>query len=98
MKPLVCALLLIGAFVLPAREGFSQNSSDCSSLSDKEQRFANQLNRKNRSAFCNTFTSDQRGLAMELTGQKDEYGEIMDENTAVEKVIREIEEMKGENQ
>jgi hypothetical protein len=97
MKPLICALLLIGAFVVPAQEGFSQNS-DCSSLSDKERRFANQLNSNNRSAFCKTFTSDQRRLAMELTGEKDEYGEIMDENKATEKVIREIEVLKRKNQ
>jgi hypothetical protein len=52
-------------------------SSDCSSLTMKEQQFANKLSNSNRMMFCNQFDSSQRADAMDMANETDTWGAKM---------------------
>lgn len=63
--------------------------SDCSQMSADEQDFANQLmDMKNRSMFCSQFTAQQRQQAMQMMGQTDASGNVMNADQAVQQVMQ----------
>ena len=60
----------------------------CSQLSDEEQAFASQLtNPDNHSLFCSQFTSVQRKMAMQLSGQVDANGNKITPDQAVQQLV-----------
>jgi hypothetical protein len=62
---------------------------DCSQLTADEQNFANQLmDMNNRTMFCTQFTSLQRQQAMQMMGQIDASGNMMDADQSVQKVMQ----------
>ena len=64
-------------------------AADCSTMSVDEQNFANQLNdMNNRTAFCTQFTSQQRQQAMQMNGQLDSSGNMMNADQAVQQVMQ----------
>lgn len=64
-------------------------AAECSTLTPAEQNFANQLNdMNNRSTFCTQFTSQQRQQAMQMNGQLDSSGNMMNPDQAVQQVMR----------
>ncbi|MGC1878471.1 MAG: hypothetical protein WA347_06880 [Rhabdochlamydiaceae bacterium] len=62
---------------------------DCSQLTADEQNFANQLmDMNNRSMFCTRFTPQQRQQAMQMMGQTDTSGNMMNADQAVQRVMQ----------
>ncbi len=69
-------------------QGQTPVTMDCSHLSQAEQNFSVQImNPKNREAFCSDFTMQQRQQAMQLVGQPDSSGNIMNADQAVQEVM-----------
>ncbi len=78
----------------PAGKTAQQNnqmspSAGCSRMSVAEQNFSTQLqNSDNQSMFCSQFTPQQRQQAMQMRGQKDNYGNTMNADDAVQQVMQ----------
>lgn len=67
---------------------YPSGTSDCASFSSTEQQFASQLNPNNRMMFCSKFNQDQRNAAMQMAGQMDVMGNVMNQDQAVQKVAQ----------
>jgi hypothetical protein len=83
MKVVLLTISLCIGFTagLAAQESsYPSLGADCTSFSSEEQQFA--------SLFCERFNQDQRDMAMQMAGQLDEYGNILTEDQAVNKVAR----------
>jgi hypothetical protein len=83
---------LFAAAANPQQEGQEKmlaQAADCSTMSVAEQSFANQLNdMNNRAAFCTQFTPQQRQQAMQMNGQLDSSGNMMNPDQAVQQVMQ----------
>ncbi|HSW86431.1 MAG TPA: hypothetical protein VLG49_02905 [Rhabdochlamydiaceae bacterium] len=81
---------LMSSFAVYAQQPMSYPSgtSDCASFSSTEQQFASQLTPTNRAMFCNKFNQDQRNAAMQMAGQMDVMGNVMNQDQAVQKVAQ----------
>ena len=63
--------------------------ADCSKMSPSEKSFAGQLtDMNNKTMFCSQFTPQQRQQAMTMMGQTDTYGNAMNADQAVQKVMQ----------
>lgn len=60
--------------------------ANCNALSPAEQDFAKRLSADNQKMFCGRFSADQRKTAMQMAGQTDANGNIMNPDQAVQKV------------
>jgi hypothetical protein len=62
---------------------------DCSQMTSDEQNFANQMmDMNNKSMFCTQFTPQQRQQAMQMMGQPDASGNLMNADRAVQQVMQ----------
>lgn len=69
-------------------QGQTPVATDCSHLSQREQDFSAQItDPKKRAAFCSEFTMQQRQHAMQLMGQPDSSGNLMNADQAVQEVM-----------
>lgn len=69
-------------------QGQTPVNTDCNNLSQSEQNFSAQImDAQNRTAFCSQFTMQQRQQAMQLMGQPDSSGNIMNADQAVQEVL-----------
>ena len=83
----LCALLTLSSLSLSAENYIAAMDECTGNLSPEEQKFANQLtNSDNIAMFCNQFTPEQRHQAMQLKGQRDEAGNILTADRAVQQV------------
>lgn len=63
--------------------------ADCTQLTADEQNFANQLmDMNNRNMFCTQFTPQQRRQAMQMMGQQDASGNMMNADQSVQRVMQ----------
>ncbi len=63
-------------------------SSGCAALPADQQSFSMQLNSSNKNMFCNSFNTDQRKSAMQMTSSSNMNGTKMSADQAVEQVAR----------
>lgn len=69
----------------PAQAGQNMN---CSQLSQAEQNFAAQImDMNNKMMFCSQMTMQQRQQAMQMMGQPDSSGNVMNADQAVQQVM-----------
>jgi hypothetical protein len=69
-------------------QSMTGNAPDCSKMSPAEQSFANQLtDMGNKGIFCSQFSSQQRQQAMQMVGQPDTSGNVMNADQAVNQVL-----------
>jgi hypothetical protein len=97
-------LIAAGASLLAAPKGKTQlgqmqgqqnqnnnmdQMADCTKLTADEQNFANQLmDMNNRNMFCTQFTPQQRRQAMQMMGQQDASGNMMNADQSVQQVMQ----------
>ena len=69
-------------------QGQTPVNTECNHLSQAEQSFSAQvMDAQNKAAFCSQFTMQQRQQAMQLMGQPDSSGNIMNADQAVQEVL-----------
>ena len=75
--------------VQPQGQSSAPATADCSTMTDDEQQFANQIMDPNlKMMFCNKFTPDQRSTAMQMMNQPDAQGNMMTSDQCVQKVMQ----------
>ena len=69
-------------------QGQTPINPECGKLTQSEQNFSSQImDMNNRTMFCSQFTMQQRQQAMQLMGQPDSSGNIMNADQAVQEVM-----------
>jgi hypothetical protein len=70
------------------QQGQMMQTPDCSQLRPDEQIFAAQImDMNNRAMFCSQFSRQQRQQAMQMNGQRDDSGNVMNADQAVQQAM-----------